>query len=190
MINTDRMAHIMPNASGVVRQVFKNVGEKVKTGEILAWLESSELGKAKVDYLAKWAELGCCSIDLTRAQQISDSTMGLLETLKSSPSLETLRQIGGVALDKNHTTLVSAYAELVLARSAYQREKSLFEKKISSEKDYLTAENALKKADAKYAATRDSIAFEIKRNLLEAQRAQQVRQIELKGAERNLYVLA
>ncbi|MHC4438539.1 MAG: efflux RND transporter periplasmic adaptor subunit, partial [Planctomycetota bacterium] len=189
MINTDRMAHIMPNASGVVRRVFKNVGEKVKTGEILAWLESSELGKAKVDYLTKWAELGCCSMDLTRAEQISDSTTELLETLKSSPPLETIRETGGEALDSNHTLLVSTYAELVLARSAYEREKSLYEKKISSEKDYLAAENAFKKADAKYAATRDSVAFEVQRNLLEAQRAQQVRQIELKGAERNLYVL-
>jgi cobalt-zinc-cadmium efflux system membrane fusion protein len=189
MLNTDRMAHIMPNASGVVRQVFKNVGEKVKAGEILAWLESSELGKAKVDYLTKWAELGCCSMDLTRAQQISDSTNELLEVLKSSPSLEDIRKTNSEALDTNHTLLVSAYAELVLARSAYQREKSLYEKKISSEKDYLAAENTYKKADAKYAATRDSIAFEVTRNLLEAQRAQQVRQIELKGAERNLYVL-
>ena len=188
-INTDRLAHIMPNAVGVVRQVLKNVGDTVRAGEVIAWLESSELGKAKVDYLTKWAELGCCSMDLTRAEQISDSTTGLLETLKSSPSLETIRQTSGQALDANHTMLVSSYAELVLAKSAYQREKSLFEKKISSEKDYLTAENALKKADAKYAATRDSIAFEVKRNLLEAQRAQQVRQIELKGADRNLYVL-
>lgn len=188
-VNTDRLAHIMPNAVGVVRQVLKNVGDTVRAGEVIAWLESSELGKAKVDYLTKWAELGCCSMDLTRAQQISDGTTGLLETLKSSPSLEAIREAGGEALDANHTMLVSAYAELVLARSAYDREKSLFEKKISSEKDYLAAENAFKKADAKYAATRDSIAFEVKRRLLEAQRALQVRQIELKGAERNLYVL-
>ncbi len=188
-INTDRVAHIMPNAPGVVRQVLNNVGDTVKAGEVIAWLESSQLGKAKVDYLTRWAELSCCSMDLTRAQLISDSTAGLLETLKSSPSLETMRGAGGEALDANHTMLVSAYAELVLAISAYEREKSLFEKKISSEKDYLAAENEFKKADAKYAATRDSIAFDVKRNLLEAQRALQVRQIELKGAERNLYVL-
>jgi multidrug efflux pump subunit AcrA (membrane-fusion protein) len=188
-INTDRLAHIMPNAVGVVRQVLKNVGDTVKAGEVIAWLESSELGKAKVDYLTKWAELGCCSMDLTRAQLISDSIAGLLETLKSSPSLEAIREADGEALDANHTMLVSAYAELVLTRSAYEREKSLYEKKISSEKDYFDAENAFKKADAKYAATRDSIAFEVKRNLLEAQRSQQVRQIELKGSERNLYVL-
>jgi len=188
-INTDRVAHIMPNAAGVVRQVLKNVGDTVKAGEVIAWLESTELGKAKVDYLTKWAELDCCSMDLTRAQLISDSIAGLLETLKSDPSLETIGEVGGEALDANHTMLVSAYAELVLAKSAYEREKSLFEKKISSEKDYLAAENELKKADARYAATSDSIAFDVKRNLMEAQRDLQVRQIGLKGTERNLYVL-
>ena len=189
MINTDRVAHIMPNAAGVVREVLKNVGDTVEAGEVIAWLESAELGAAKVDYLSKWAELTCCSIDLTRAQDIYDSTIGLLETLKSSPSLETIRQVSGEALDANHTVLVSAYAELILARSAYVREKSLFEKKITSEQDYLAAENELKIADAKYAATSDSIAFNVKRTLMEAQRDLQVRQIELKGAERNLYVL-
>jgi multidrug efflux pump subunit AcrA (membrane-fusion protein) len=189
VINSDRVAHIMPNAAGVVRTVLKNVGDTVKAGEIIAWLESSELGKAKVDYLTKWSELTCCSMDLTRAQQIFDSTAGLLEKLKASPSLETIRQVSGEALDANHTQLVSAYAELVLAGSAYEREKSLYEKKISSEKDYLAAENEFKKADAKYAAARDSIAFGVKRSLLEAQRDRQVREIELKGAERNLYVL-
>lgn len=188
-INTDRVAHIMPNAAGVVRQVLKNVGDTVKAGEVIAWLESSQLGKAKVDYLTEWTELDCSSMDLTRTQEIYDSTIGLLETLKSSPSLETIRAVSGEALDANHTMLVSSYAELVLARSAYEREQSLFEKKISSEKDYLTAESELKKADAQYAATCDSIAFEVKRNLREAQHALQVCQIEVKGAARNLYVL-
>lgn len=188
-INTDRMAHIVPNAAGVVRRVLKNVGDTVKAGEVMAWLESAELGKAKVDYLTKLAEVGCCSMDLTRTKLIHDSTMRLLQTLQSDPPVESLNQIRGAALDKNHTALVSSYAELALAKSTYQREKSLFEQEISSEQDYLTAENAFKKAEAEYAALRDSITFELQKNLIDAQRDQQVRLIGLKGAERGLYVL-
>jgi multidrug efflux pump subunit AcrA (membrane-fusion protein) len=188
-INTDRMAHIVPNAAGVVRRVLKNVGDTVKAGEVLAWLESAELGKAKVDYLTKLAEVGCCSMDLTRTKLVHESTMKLLKTLQSAPSLESLNQISGAALDKNHTMLVSSYAELVLAKSTYQREKSLFEQEISSKQDYLAAENGFKKAEAKYAALRDSITFELQKNLIDAQRDQQVRLIGLKGSERSLYVL-
>lgn len=188
-INTDRMAHIIPIAMGVVRQVTKSVGDTVAEGEVLAWLESTELGKAKVQYLSKLAEVGCCSIDLTRAEQVNENITRLLETLKTSPSLETLREKNGGAMDKNHSALVSAYAEFNFAKAVYLREKSLFEQKITSEQDYLTAESSFKKADALYAATRDSTSFEVQRSLLEAQRAQQIRKIELKGAERSLYVL-
>ena len=188
-VNADRMAHIVPNAAGVVRRVLKNVGDTVKADEVLAWLESSEIGKAKVDYLTKLAEVGCCSMDLTRTKLVHDSTMKLLETLLSAPSVESLNQISGAALDKNHTTLISSYAELVLAKSTYQREKSLFEQDISSKQDYLAAENDFKKAEAKYAALRDSITFELQKNLIDAQRDQQVRLIGLKSAERSLYIL-
>lgn len=188
-VNADRMAHIVPNAAGVVRRVLKNVGDTVKAGEVLAWLESTELGKAKVDYLTKLAEVGCCSMDLTRTKLVHDSTMKLLETLQSAPSVESLNQISGAALDKNHTILISSYAELVLAQSTYQREKSLFEQEISSKQDYLAAENDFKKTEAKYAALRDSIKFELQKNLIDAQRDQQVRLIGLKGAERSLYIL-
>lgn len=186
-INTDRLAHIVPTAAGVVRQVISNVGDKVKAGDVLAWIESPELGKAKVDYLTKWAELGCCAMDLKRTRQIYQSTTKLLETLQTEPPLETLNQIAGEALDINHTTLVSAYAELSLAKAAYLREKPL--KEISSKQDFLTAESDLKKAEAKYAAARDSITFQIQKTLIDAERNQQVLEIGAKGAERTLYVL-
>ena len=64
------MAHIVPRASGIVREVLKSVGDRVKSGEILAWIVSAELAEAKVDYLSKLVELGCCRIDLTRAEDI------------------------------------------------------------------------------------------------------------------------
>ena len=67
------------------------------------------------------------------------------------------------------------------------REENLYE--ISSKEDFLKAESAFKKADAQYVATRDSVNFEIQRNLLEARRAQHIREIELKAAERLLYIL-
>lgn len=188
-INSDRMAHIVPSAAGVVRQVISNVGDKVKAGDVMAWLESPELGKAKVDYLTKWAELGCCAMDLTRTRQIHESTIKLLKTLETEPPLDTISQIAGAALDTNHTTLISAYAEFSLAKAAYLREKPLFEKKISSEQDFLAAENAFKKAEAKYAAARDSITFQIQKTLIDTERDQQVREIGVKGAERTLYVL-
>ena len=187
--NANKLAHIVPAVPGIVRQVIKNRGDTVAAGEVIAWLESTKLGGAKVDYLAKQSEISCCSIELTRAQEVHDNTLNLLEALKSSPSLETLRNMNGTAMGMNRSLLVSSYAEYIFARESYLREKDLYEKKISSKDDFLKADSAFKKADAQYVAMRDSVNFEVYRGLLEARRAQNTREIELKAAEQRLYVL-
>ncbi len=188
-VNSDRMAHIIPTVSGIVCQVSKKLGDTVKAGETIAWLESPELGNSKIDYLGKLAEVNCCSMDLTRAEEIHDNTVNLLAVLKESPSLETLQETNGIAMGDNRSKLISAYAEYTFAKAAYLREKPLFEQKITSEQDFLKAENAFKKADAEYTAVCDSIAFDVQRNLMEAQREDQLRRMELKGAERQLKIL-
>jgi RND family efflux transporter MFP subunit len=147
------------------------------------------LGEAKVDYLAKWAALGSSMVDLTRAREVHHNTLQLLTLLDSSPSLDTLRETKIGPMGDNRSVLVSAYAEFVFAKAAYARERPLFEKKVASEQDYQAVEMALKKAGALYVATRDSIDFQIRRDLLEEERTQQVREIELQGARRRLYVL-
>ncbi|MHC4617796.1 MAG: efflux RND transporter periplasmic adaptor subunit [Planctomycetota bacterium] len=186
--NANKVAHIVPTVPGVVREVISDIGDTVAAGEVLAWLESTKLGGAKVEYLARQSEVSCCSVELVRAQEVYDNSMKLLETLNGSPSLETLRKMNGSAMGMNRSLLVSAYAEFIFARETYLREKDLYEKKISSKEDFLKAESAFRKADAQYVATRDSVSFEVHRNLLEARRTQRIREIELKAAERLLYV--
>ena len=87
-LNADRLAHVTPRLSGVVQDVFKNVGDTVRKGEVMAAVDSRELATAKAAYFA------------TR-ERVS------------------------------------------LAQSAHEREKKLWEDKISAEKDYLEAKQTL-----------------------------------------------
>ncbi len=189
VLNADRVAHITPRSPGIVGEVLVSVGDEVHAGQIMAWLESVELGEAKVDFLAKWAEVGCCTIDFTRAEEVHDNTAAFLKALDASPSLEALRGMNGGSMGEYRSDLVSAYAEFVFAAAAHEREKQLVEKKVASQSEFQAVEAAYKKADALYTAKRDSIAFKIRRALLEAKRERQLREMELKGAERRLYVL-
>ena len=50
-VNQDRMAHIVPRTVGVVTEVRKKLGDVVKTGEIIAVIESRQLADAKAGYL-------------------------------------------------------------------------------------------------------------------------------------------
>lgn len=51
-MNEDRVVHVVPRISGVVRSVHKNFGESVTKGEKLAVIDSRELADAKSEYLA------------------------------------------------------------------------------------------------------------------------------------------
>lgn len=51
-LNADRIAHVVPRVSGIVRKVHTTVGDQVTEGQLLAVLESRELADAKGLFLA------------------------------------------------------------------------------------------------------------------------------------------
>ena len=90
--NQDRVVRVVPRLGGVITSVVKNLGDSVRRGDVLAVIESQELGNLKSEYLA--------------AQQ-----------------------------------------RLAMARTTFQREKQLWEEKISAEQDYLASRQALSEAE-------------------------------------------
>jgi cobalt-zinc-cadmium efflux system membrane fusion protein len=92
VLNADTVAHVVPRIAGVVRTVSKNLGDKVKAGQVLAVLHSRELSDYKAGYLG-------------------------------------------------------AREKLTLAEATHEREKKLWEKKITAEQEYLDAKRQL--ADAR-----------------------------------------
>ena len=189
VVDADTTAHIVPPAGGVARRVAAKVGDRVKKGEVLAVLESAELGEAKTQYLLKLNELSCCDTDRARAEALRESTRKLLALLEKSPTLEELRTATFADLGEGHSKLVSAYAELVFAKGAYDREKQLVKKNVSSKADFQAAENAYKKAYAGHIATRGSLAYESQRSVIEARRSRRNMELEVKAADRKLHVL-
>jgi membrane fusion protein, heavy metal efflux system len=56
-LHPDCMAYINPKMEGVVYQIYKNLGESVQKGEVIALIESREIAEAKANFLAafkKW----------------------------------------------------------------------------------------------------------------------------------------
>lgn len=52
ILHPDRLAHILPKISGIAKEARKNIGDRVKEGEVLAILESREMADIKANYLA------------------------------------------------------------------------------------------------------------------------------------------
>ncbi len=60
---------------------------------------------------------------------------------------QVLATIASTGLSEQRSELLSAQKRLALARSTYEREKKLWEEKISAEQDYLQAQQALREAE-------------------------------------------
>tara|TARA_B100000315_G_scaffold33741_1_gene28446 strand:- start:4920 stop:6461 length:1542 start_codon:yes stop_codon:yes gene_type:complete len=190
LIDPDRLAHIVPRVPGIVREVRKTLGDRVQKKEIMAILESAELGQAKIEYLALKQQLKLAQMDFSRIQMIHDNTTLMLNILKNSPNPEALhKETEGLDMGKNRSRLISAYTTLILTRETYSREKNLYKKKISSQADFLEAERDYKSAQANYSATYDEISFSIKRQLFDKSRTAKFAESAMQAAERRLYIL-
>ncbi|MCF7958821.1 MAG: efflux RND transporter periplasmic adaptor subunit [Phycisphaerae bacterium] len=187
-LNADRRAVVVPKLSGVVRNTPFKVGDKVQKGDILAWIESNELGRAKSIYIKSLAEMAC-TIERDRAQKIYTNTKALLDYLASEPSVESLVKASYTDTGEYRSKLISAYTCHRLALSVYNREKQLYDQKIGSQADYLQAQTDFQTAVAEYASLLDSIRYKIHHNLIEARQAQQHREIAVQNSQNELYIL-
>lgn len=66
--NADRVAHVVPRVPGIVRKVYANLGDIVKSGTPMAQLESRELADAKATYLASKERLTLAEINFRREE--------------------------------------------------------------------------------------------------------------------------
>lgn len=57
VFDQERVAHVVPRVPGIIREVRKTLGDRVRAGDALAVLESRELGEAKAAYLSRLSRL-------------------------------------------------------------------------------------------------------------------------------------
>ncbi len=69
-LDADRVAHVVPRVSGVVREVRKNLGDTVHRGEVMAILESRELADSTAAYLAARERVSMAQSNYDREVQL------------------------------------------------------------------------------------------------------------------------
>ena len=70
IIAPERMFRVAPGISGVVRKVFKNLGDQVKSGDLLVTLSSRDLADAKAQYVATNSLLKLANASLKRESEL------------------------------------------------------------------------------------------------------------------------
>ncbi len=187
-LNEDAVTHIVPRVSGIAVEIRNSVGDKVRAGEVLAILESAELGEVKTEYFEHHKEALFTEYDLERARTINTNTDALLAFLAQEPSLDALRTKNFGDMGEFRSRLILSYTELLVSRKAFERKKSLFDEKIASENDLLDVQNTYEKAQAVYLTELDNSRFENRQNLFEKERANQLAKLKQESAERRLRI--
>ncbi len=73
VLNGDRIAHVVPRVSGIVKEVHATVGDAVKNGQLLAVLESREIADAKSLFLAAIERESLAQANFRREEQLRET---------------------------------------------------------------------------------------------------------------------
>jgi membrane fusion protein, heavy metal efflux system len=189
-LNEEKVVHIVPRVDGVVKKVFKDLGDQVSRGEIIAILESRELAEAKIDYLTSIKQTDMARADLDRETRVFENTQSMLDLLEQDLDQEEIYlKLKDLVIGKSRELLIPASAKLRLAKSIHIREKGLLEKGISSESEYLIALEDYKSAEARYIALREKISYDGEWSLREKNKTLEIDQLNLQTANQKLLAL-
>ena len=185
-VNSDRVAHVVPRAAGIVREVRKALGDRVRAGEMLAWIESDELAEAKLDFYAKESEVGCCEIKLPRAKAIFENVAKLTSLLQAEATEEEIHKLNALEMGKYRGQLLTIYTAYLAARANHEREVNLRAKNVSSGQEILNAETALRQSRATFHAIIDTTRYETLIAYTETAQERQVAAFNSIAAEKRL----
>ncbi len=189
-LNQDALLHVTPRAPGIAIEVNAFLGDDVVPGQVMAVLDSPALGEAKISLLQTLQAFTTAQSDLDRQRTISANTERLLEILRVKPTLESLQKdTAELRIGENKGRLLSTYARVQSSRANYAREKELREKGLSTQADFLAAQEMYNSSLAEYMAVFEDVNFTYQIRFQEAERAERVAGSAVENAKRRLHIL-
>jgi len=168
-VNEDRLAHVYSPVDGVLREAKVKLGQDVKAGEVLAIVDSKEVGQAKLDLVRHRMNLGFAKTTHEWADTIMKNTSGLAAVLEKKPDITTLdAQYRDQPLGDNRQLLISSYVKRHQTQADYDRLSTLRQQNVGVEKDFIKAKAEYESAAATYQAIVEQLKFTTKQKLIEA----------------------
>lgn len=169
----EHFAFITARAPGVVRSVAVNIGQEVRAGDVLATIDSPEVGRARLELRSQLQLLEVAQAQATWQAEVHANTRELIAGLKRGDEPDTIqKKLEGRPVGAGRDRLMSAYAQYRLASAALERNKSLVEGHAVSMSQFQQARAAYEAASGSYQALLDSTEYEARLADLRAQQAE------------------
>jgi RND family efflux transporter MFP subunit len=185
-----QFAYITPRASGVVRSVVAQVGQEVEAGQLLATIDSPEVGQARLDMVMRLQELEIASTQLEWQEAIFNNTNEMIADLKKGESPESIhKRFGERPVGLNRERLLTAYAQFRLADVSLKRHKELQAKDAVSMAVYERVLSEFEVAQATYQGLMDQMGYEVKLARARADQAKRQAETAVRVARERMRVL-
>jgi len=185
-----KFAFITPRASGVVRSVVAQVGQEVEAGELLATIDSPEVGQARLNMVMQLQALEIASTQLDWQEAIYNNTKELIARLKKGESPEKIHEeFGDRPVGLNRERLLTAYAQFRLADLSQKRHKELQAKDAVSMSIYEQVLAEFEVAQATYQGLMDQMEYEVRLARARADQAKRQAETAVRVARERMRVL-
>jgi cobalt-zinc-cadmium efflux system membrane fusion protein len=185
-----RVAHVSSLVEGVIREVPVALGQTVKRGEVLAYIDSREVGEAKLKLVKDQLQLTSAKRASEWYGTIHENTVALLDVLREGQTLEQIetafrnRPVGAY-----REQLVSALARLERAKADFERIRELGANSVIPEKEVIRARAEHEAAGATYRALKEQIRFDAEQQALDSQQELQAAEAAVAISRSHLLIL-
>ena len=175
-----RHIEIKTPVSGVLVDVMVKPGDAVEEGQLLAILNSPEIGKARAAVISEQSKFKVVERQLQRLNEVTNNLKSLLALLDQNTPLDQIeRQFNDKALGNYREEIMAAYSDRYLTNQLAIAARPLVDSGSMPMRTLQERENDRHQADAKFRSARETTAYDIgvRMQQLEAERADAKRQL-------------
>jgi len=159
-LNEDRLAQIDPLVEGIVHEVKVQFGDDVHAGQVLAVIDSREVGQAQLELFKNRLTTRLSIVEAEWQREVETNVQSLVGGLKQQiPIADIEEQFADRPMGNYREQLVSAYARLHKSRADHERLKGLSDQGITAGKDFIAAKAAYEADQATLQAMLEQIRF-------------------------------
>ncbi|MDR3638593.1 MAG: efflux RND transporter periplasmic adaptor subunit [Isosphaeraceae bacterium] len=188
--NETQYAYITPRAAGVVRSVTAHVGQDVKAGDLLATIDSPEVGDGRLELYTRLQTLDVARAQADWQETIFRNTLELVERLRKGQTPDQIHEaFADKALGENREKLMTAYAQYRLAAATIERNRDLFAQKLITPKQFEQVNADYDVARATYQSLMDQMGYGARLANVRAQQAKDQAETAVRAAQERLRIL-
>ena len=185
-----RYAQITPRAAGVIRTVVAVIGQEVRAGDLLATVDSPEVGRARLELYTQLQALEVAQAQADWQETVYNNAVEFAECLQRGDKPEEVqRRFEHRAIGEDREKLMTAYANYRLPRRAMGGSANSMIKRSSRISRWKQARVQLDVSLASYQSLMDQVEYQAKLALTRARQALRQSETAVRVAKEQFRIL-